>query len=215
MASVGTVISYPIPAYQNVPIEPQFYQPSRFVISAITLGQTTTITTTAATNYVIGQLVRLLVPIPYGSYQLNNLQGYVISLPSSTQVELDIDSSQFNAYVSSPFVATISNISQTIPAVLTVNHPIYGASALVEGVSGMTEINGQYAPILFQTSTTITLLIDSRLYSAYGSGGTVTAQPFDSVAQILAIGDINYGQINSNGSMMHTTSVLGSYINIS
>ena len=34
-------ITGPIALYANLPIEPQFYQPWRFVITAITLGQTT------------------------------------------------------------------------------------------------------------------------------------------------------------------------------
>ncbi len=92
MTSERGVISYPIPAYSNPPIEPQFYQPSRFVISAISLGYTTLVTTSVPNNYVIGQEVRLLIPVTYGSYQLNERRGYVLSLPSSSQVELNIDS---------------------------------------------------------------------------------------------------------------------------
>jgi len=42
----NTVLSPPIPPYQNLPIESQFYQPSQFFISAISLGTTTTVTTT-------------------------------------------------------------------------------------------------------------------------------------------------------------------------
>lgn len=102
MTSVGTVVSYPIPAYSNLPIEPQFFQPRRFVISAITLGQTTIVTTTTDHNYVIGQLIRLLVPASFGSYQLNESQGYVLSIPSTTQVEVSINSANnVNQFVAS------------------------------------------------------------------------------------------------------------------
>ena len=96
-----TVISYPIPPFSNVAIESQYYTPSRFVISAITLGKTTIITTTSDHNYEIGNLVRLIIPPTFGTRQLNETQSYVISLPSSTEVELNIDSSQMNAYISS------------------------------------------------------------------------------------------------------------------
>ena len=44
----------PTPAYNNPPIEPQFYQPSRFVISAISNGNPTTVTTSEENNYVVG-----------------------------------------------------------------------------------------------------------------------------------------------------------------
>ena len=93
MPSVGTVISYPIPPYQNVPIEPQYYQPSRFVIYSVTLGQETIITTSVNHNYVIGQLVRLIIPAAFGCFQLNESKGYVLSIPSSNQVLVSIDSS--------------------------------------------------------------------------------------------------------------------------
>ncbi len=92
----------PIPPYTNVPIHADYYQPSRFVIEDIGLGQTTTITTTENMNYVIGQQVRLLVPESFGSYQLNGRTGFVISIPAVDQVVLDIDSAlNVNAYVAS------------------------------------------------------------------------------------------------------------------
>lgn len=140
MAQQGSVISYPIPAYANVPIQAQFYQPSRFVITAISTGITTTVTTSVAHNYVIAQQVRLIIPPAYGSRQLNESFGYVLSIPSSTQVLIDINSIGVDAFV---------------------------------------------------------------------NPGTGT------VAQILAIGDINFGAINSSGPMSTGTYIPGSFIDIS
>ena len=141
MTQQGGVITAPIPIYQNLPIEDQFYKPSRFVIDSITLGFQTTVTTTVNHNYVIGQLVRLLIPANYGCFQLNEKTGYVIAIPSSNQVVLDIDSSQ-NV---DPFIAAA-----------TLNVP-----------------------------------------------------------QIVAVGDISGGQINSNGRVQNITFIPGSFINIS
>lgn len=141
MTSIGTVISFPIPPYANLPIQAQFYQPSRFVISAITLGATTTVTTSVDDNYVIGQAVRLIIPPTFGCRQLNESTGFVISLPASNQVEIDINSSQ-NV---DPFIAS----------------------------SAATQ------------------------------------------AQILAIGDTNTGQINTNGINSTLSFIPGSFINIS
>lgn len=135
-----TVISYPIPPYQNLPIESQFYQPSRFVISGISLGWTTTITTTQNMNYTIGQLVRIIVPQSFGTRQLNERQGYVISIPSANQVTIDINSSGYDVFINS-------------------------------------------------SATT--------------------------VAQIIAIGDINSGTQNSSGRVSNGTYIPGSFINIS
>lgn len=83
----------PTPPYQNVPIQPQNYVPRQFFISNVTLGQQTTVTTTVNLNYVIGQLCRLLIPPYSGCYQLNELTGYVVSIPMPNQVVLTIDSS--------------------------------------------------------------------------------------------------------------------------
>jgi len=82
----------PIAPERNPPINPQYYEPSRFVISAISEGITTIVTTSTAHNYVIGQEVRLLIPVWWGAYQLNNQTGFVIAVPSTTQVTVSIDS---------------------------------------------------------------------------------------------------------------------------
>jgi hypothetical protein len=131
----------PTPAYTNPLIEPQFYKPNVFIISAVTLGMTTVVTATANMNYVIGQLVRLLIPFGAGCTELNEKTGYVLSSPATNAVEISIDSSQ-NV---SPFITIID---QTLP-------------------------------------------------------------------QIVALGDINSGQTNTNGLNSNLTFIPGSFINIS
>lgn len=127
MTSIGTVISYPVPLYANVEIDSDFYKPSRFVISAISLGSTTTITTSTDHNYVIGQAVRLLIPAKFGSYQLNETQGNVLSIPSTTQVEVSIDSSRnVDAFIS----ATATTSSPQIMAIGDMNSGQINSNAL-------------------------------------------------------------------------------------
>ena|SRR5271156_1965232 len=134
-------IQGPVPPYSNVNIAPQNYQPRIFVISGVTLGTTTVVTTTLNLNYVVGQEVRLIIPPTFGCRQLNGQTGFVFSLPSLNQVEIGIDSSKnVDAYISS---------SATTPA------------------------------------------------------------------QIIAIGDINTGIISSTGTMISSTNIPGSFINIS
>jgi hypothetical protein len=132
----------PIALYNNLPIEPQFYQPNRFVISSIALGQTTIVTTRENLNFAISQLVRLLIPPSFGSYQLNEMEGYVLSLPTSNSVEISIDS--------------LRNVD----------------------------------PFVIPPTTT-----DS--------------------AQIIPVGDISSGPINTNGRTGNITFISGSFINIS
>ena len=132
----------PIAPESNPPINPQYYQPSVFDISAISLGSSTTVTTTVDHNYVVGQIVRLLIPMIYGSFQLNEQEGIVTSIPTSDQVVININSTNSNAFVANP-------------------------------TSG-------------------------------------TTQP-----QIVAIGDTNSGQINSQGRTGNLTYIPGSFIDIS
>jgi|SRR5690242_8760987 len=96
----------PTPPFNNPPIEPQFFKPSQFFISAIVLGQTTTITTTTTHNYVVGQQVRLLIPEGFGSRQLNEQFGYIINIPSSTQFTLDLSSYNVDPFVNNPNFTT-------------------------------------------------------------------------------------------------------------
>jgi hypothetical protein len=136
----GTVISYPIPLYANVPIKTTYYKPQRFVIEDVDLGAETTVTTTEDHDYVIGQEVRLLIPPSFGCRQLNGLSGIVLSIPADDQVVLNIYSLGGVAYIAS----------------------------------------------------------------------SATTQ-----AQIIAIGDINSGYLNSSGRINTGTFVPGSFINIS
>lgn len=211
------VISYPIPPYSNVPIQPEFYQPSRFIISAITTGQTTQITTAIAHNYVVGQAVRLLIPQLYGSFQLNEAQGLVLSIPSPTQVILNIDSTQANAFIASPYTATITNITQSVtPTVTAANSFVRGNSVIFSSVGGMTELNGLVGSIVTVSPTSFTININTSGFSPYGSGGIATLYNVPQTqAQILAIGDINSGIISSTGRVQPTTNIPGSFINIS
>ena len=95
------VITGPIAPYSNVAINTTYYKPLQFFISAISNGQTTTVTTTVNHDYVIGQLCRLLIPRFNGEIQLNEQLGYVISIPNPNQVVLNIDSSKYDTFVTS------------------------------------------------------------------------------------------------------------------
>ena len=93
----GYPFSGPIAPESNPEIEPEWFQPSVFTITAISYGATTTVTNSSSfgvdNNYVIGQRVRLVIPYQYGSYQISGQEAYVISLPDTNQVELNINTS--------------------------------------------------------------------------------------------------------------------------
>ncbi len=140
MSKYAGTISGPIAPYSNVPIQAGFYAPNQFFISAISLGQTTVITTSVDHNFVISQEIRLIIPPSFGCRQLNEQSGFVLSIPASNQVRVSIYSLGGDSYIAS-------------------------------------------------TATT--------------------------KAQILPIGDISNGQINSNGRVNSSLNIPGSFINIS
>lgn len=107
----------PIAAYNNLPIETQFYQPRFYFIEDVDLGQTTTVTTTEDHDYVIGQQCRLIIPPLNGCRQLDEKTGIVISIPASNQVVLNINSSM-NV---DPFVSSSANTQPQILAIGDVN----------------------------------------------------------------------------------------------
>lgn len=135
----------PVPPYSNPPIEPQFFQPSRFVISAISLGSTTIITTAVNQNYVIAQLVRLLIPSKYGCRGLNEQTGYVISIPAPNQVELDINSNGIDPFISSPTFLPFQ--SQTPPQIVAVGDNNSGIISSTGRVTPTNNIPGSFINI--------------------------------------------------------------------
>lgn len=91
-------MSGPVAPENNPPIHPEYYQPSRFVIEEIILGQTTVVVTEEDNNYVVGQLIRFIIPPTYGTRELNEQEGYVISLLDTDIFEVNIDSTQMNEF---------------------------------------------------------------------------------------------------------------------
>lgn len=125
----------------NPPIEPQYFQPSRFVISAISLGASTTFTTSEDHNYVIGQQVRVLIPEYYGTYQISGQEGFVTSIPSSTQVVVNINSLNANSFVSSPV------FGPTPPQIVAIGDVRNGAINASGRTNQSTQIPGSFINI--------------------------------------------------------------------
>ena len=134
------VISFPIPPYSNPPIESQNFQPSQFFISTISLGTMTTVTTTVNHNYVVGQEVRLLITPTSGCRQLNEQTGFVLSIPASNQVVLNINSSQ-NV---DPFTTSSATTQPQIVAVGDINS---GITSSTGRVISSTNIPGSFINI--------------------------------------------------------------------
>lgn len=113
-ASTGT------PRVKKV-LYPHLYFPGDVVISAITLGTTTTIDTASAHNMVVGQEVAFRIPSSWGTTDLNSLPntlvpgspvyGYVIAVTDYNTVVVNIDSSTYAPFNSNPTVASVPGLS--------------------------------------------------------------------------------------------------------
>jgi hypothetical protein len=100
---------------------PYLYAPGVSVISAITTGTTTTIDTTDAHNFVVGQEVAFRIPSSYGTTQLNSLPnsttpgspiyGYVIAVTDYNTVVVNINSTAYTAFNSNQPVTSVPGLS--------------------------------------------------------------------------------------------------------
>jgi hypothetical protein len=75
------------------------YTPLISDITAISNGQTTTVTTSDESSFVVGQEVQFFIPFQWGIQQLNLQTGYVTAIGSSTQFTVNIDSTFYDAFI--------------------------------------------------------------------------------------------------------------------
>src|ERR1700755_684546 len=123
---------------------PFLYAPGVSVISGITTGTTTTISTSEAHNLVVGQQVAFHVPTAWGTAELNELPNliipgspiyaYVISVTNYNTFVINVDSSSYTAYNSNqPFNTVGQQVPQVVPvgdvntggAVISAGSPLY------------------------------------------------------------------------------------------
>ena len=118
--STGNVGSYKRVLY------PAIYFPGDIVVSGVTTGTTTTISTASQHNYVVGQEVGFRIPTVWGPYQLNELPnvrvpgspiyGYVVSVTDSQHFVVNINSTGFTAF--NPNQTFASAVGLTFPQVV-------------------------------------------------------------------------------------------------
>lgn len=114
-AAYTYVAQSPRASFKKV-LYPYLYFPGTAVISNITTGTTTTIDTTSAHNFVVGQEVALRIPTIWGTYQLNSLPntiipgspiyGYVIAVTDYNTVVVNINSTGYTAFNSNQVFAS-------------------------------------------------------------------------------------------------------------
>lgn len=78
------------------------YYPINVDITGISQARNALVTTSSAHYYVVGQLVRFHVPVPYGMYQINEQLGLVLTVPTSNTFTVNVDTKAFSAFNPSP-----------------------------------------------------------------------------------------------------------------
>lgn len=149
----------PTGAFVKKILYPFLYAPGVSFIEAITTGSTTTIVTTAPHNLVVGQEVAFRIPPQWGTIQLNSLPnstqsgnpiyGYVVTVSSSTQVIVNINSTGYTAFNTNQTIAAVK-AGLSFPQMVAVGDVNTGGVAISSGsalypppsVNGVNTING-------------------------------------------------------------------------
>lgn len=163
---------------------PFLYSPGVSFISSIILGTSTTIATTEAHNFVVGQEVAFRIPPQWGTIQLNStnnplvpsspVYGFVTSVPSSTSFVVNIDSSFFTPFNTNVAVSSVPGLS--FPQVLAIGDVNtggvqYSGSTLYPSpvANGFSTINGPAISGSFVNNTRNGFIIGTTLMN--GSSG--------------------------------------------
>jgi len=89
------------------------------------------------------------------------------------QIGFTISDAQMRDLMPSGVFYPITDVSQANPAVLTTVAAFeIGQLILINGVVGMTQLNGNYYQVLDSDATTVTIDVDSTGFTTYVSGGT-------------------------------------------
>lgn len=191
-----------VPTVMKV-LYPFLYLPQDNVISGITLGATTIVTTTMYHNFEPGQEVAFRIPAQWGTTQLNSLPnniipgspiyGYVISVTDNWTFVVNINSTSYTAFNTNP--ATPNIVGLTYPQVLSVGDVNTG------GVSINTFQNALYpSPLFPNPNNRVPTINGPAIKGAFVNNteqgfyiGTGTATTNTS-ATLMTTGDIIYWQ---------------------
>lgn len=169
---------------------PFLYAPGVAYISAISTGATTTITTTAPHNFVVGQEVAFRIESAWGTVELNSLPdalipgspiyGFVQSVTSSTQFVVNINSTGYTAFTTNVPVNSLAGVAA--PQVIAVGDVNSGGVAYSGGalypspvVNGASTINGPAISGAFVNNTRQGFVVGTGVGSASSSVLLLTA----------------------------------------
>jgi hypothetical protein len=200
-ASYTNLSASPAGAKVKKVLNPFIYVPQESVITAITLGATTTVTTAEYHNFEVGQEIAFRIPNQWGTIELNSLPnvtipgspiyGYVVSVTDNWTFVCNINSSAFTAFTSNVAVSAVSGL--TFPQVVAVGDVNTGGNIIFAG-------SALYPSPRFPTSTNRVSTINGP--AIRGAFVNNTSQGFF-IGAGLAGSPISSGP--TNGSIMTTS----------
>lgn len=200
----------PTGAYVKKVLYPFMYEPGVNFIEAVTTGTTTTVTTTAPHNFVVGQQIAFRIPSAWGMTQLNALPNnslpgspvyyYVTSVTNNTVFVCSANSTGFTAFNTNQTVASVPGLS--FPQVVAVGDVNSGGVAYSGGVlypsplfptssGGVSTINGPAISGAFVNNTAQGFVVGT------GAGTNVTGSAL----------------VGTNGQIIYWTAMLMDFNN--
>lgn len=189
---------------------PYLYAPNVAFISAISTGTTTTVTTTNAPNFFVGQEVAFRIPSEWGTTQLNSLPnsttpgspiyGYVISITNANTIVVNVNSTGYTAFNSNqPFTSFPGQSFAQIVAVGDVN------------TGGVQISSGSqlYPPPYIQPTgtTTVNTINGPAIQGAYINN---TSQGFI-IGSGATTSDASSVLVGANGNVIYWTAFIDDY----
>jgi hypothetical protein len=168
----------------------------QFSVSGVTKGATTVVEFSGTPTFQVGD--QILFSLLGGITQINGQTGTIISLPSATSVEVNIDTTVgYSNYTSGGNCSTekkaIQSITNANPAVVgCIGHGFTNGNAVsFFDIIGMTELNDRVYYVQNATADTFELAgVDSTAFGTFTSGFLVPtyATPKYAIDRLLAVG---------------------------
>lgn len=180
---------------------PALFAPGVAYISAISLGASTTVTTTAPHNYVVGQEIAFRIPQVYGTTQLNSLPNpiipgqpiyaFVAAVPSSTTFLCFINSSGYGSFNSNQPATAVNGLQfAQVVAVGDANTGTGLNTSAPYQLKPTAYVGGGTSPTQVQTGPIIAGAFFNTSSQGFVIGASVAGQSGDSISWEAFLHDI-------------------------
>lgn len=75
------------------------FNPALATIAALQQAELPFVVTSFPHTFITGQYVKFVIPEEYGMTQLNGISGLIIDIPTASSIQVDVNTSLFDAFV--------------------------------------------------------------------------------------------------------------------